>query len=368
MERGTFTSRWLLTGELVAETAIHIVVPNANIWPVQVRWLAEDGMEVEQGETIVEFDNSQLVSNLERLEQATSEAQNRLASFEAEAHSQTLEAHFARLKKRAELEKAIIDAGVPEELLSRKEWEERQLERQSLEMQLHEAETSYELRATAGRVRVEKQRVALEKAIKAETHARQGIELLTLRAPRAGVLLVAEHHREGRPFQTGDNAWPGMTIARLPELSTMLVEAWLYDVDDGRLELGSIVVATVDAFPEKTWIGEVASIDNIASQFEVESLRRTFRVRITLRDLDVEQLRPGMSVKVAVENRRDDVLLVPRTGLRWINDDGRLRAEVSKSDDWVPIEVGPCNPQVCVLGEGLEEGTRLRVREAAATQ
>jgi hypothetical protein len=44
--RGVLVERLFLTGELVAEEAVYLLVPNARIWPMRVRWLAEDGIEV----------------------------------------------------------------------------------------------------------------------------------------------------------------------------------------------------------------------------------------------------------------------------------------------------------------------------------
>lgn len=115
VESGRLTTRFLLTGELVAEDALRLSVPNANIWPMQVRWLAEDGVEVAGGETLVEFDDSQLASQIEQLERAVVEARNQLASLEASVRRDQLEAEFRVVEKSAALEKAEIGAALPRE-------------------------------------------------------------------------------------------------------------------------------------------------------------------------------------------------------------------------------------------------------------
>ncbi len=367
VRRGSFTSRLVLTGELVAENAIHIVVPNANIWPVQVRWLAEDGTEIAAGETIVEFDNSQLASNLEQLEQGAIAAANSLASLEAEVHGQELEAIFALRQNGAELEKARIDAAVPDEILSQRDHEERLLALRRAELEYQEASEALGLQRAAGHARVERQRIDLGKARTDETRAREGIHLLSIQAPQSGVLLVAENPQEARPFQTGDTTWPGMTIATLPKLSSMIVEAKLYDVDDGLVEVGMPVSATLDAFPDERWTGTVTAIDGIAVEINRRSLRRAFRLRIRLDDLDVERMRPGMSVQAVIEGRLEGVLVVPRTALRWRRAKGLLEAEArGDGGDWRPVRLGACNPQECIVLEGLSEGARLARATAGA--
>jgi HlyD family secretion protein len=368
--RGEFVSQFLLGGELAAEDAMSLVVPNANIWPVQVRWLAEDGVEVQAGDTLVEFDNSQLASQLEQLERAAEEAANQLASLAAETRSQVLEAEFELEQKEAELEKAKLAAAVPSDLLALKEYEKRQLDLDRAALDESAARDALTLKETSGRARVAKQEVELRKAEAAAQRARDGIAILTLEAPRAGILLVSDNEEEGRTFQTGDNTWPGTTIARLPDLSSMIVEAWLYDVDDGRVTPGQRVTAVVDAFPDTTLEGEVIDVDNIAKEITRGSPRRAFRTRLRLAGLDVERMRPGMSVRVMVETRLPDVLLLPRAALTWRPAAGGPVAEARGADGELhAVTLGPCNAVECVvLDESVPEGQAATTATEAETE
>ncbi len=75
--RGDLRERILLTGELVAERADRLTVPMTRLWQLSIRWLAEDGSEVAEGDRLVEFDDSALLSEVEqkrlKLKQALSE-------------------------------------------------------------------------------------------------------------------------------------------------------------------------------------------------------------------------------------------------------------------------------------------------------
>lgn len=358
--RGDFRGHFLMTGELVAEDAVVLIVPNANIWPVTVRWLEEDGAEVRAGDTIVEFDNSQLASNLEALERAEIEAANQLASLRATVRGEELEAELTFERKKAELEKARLDSEVPASLLSEQEFEERRLALERAALGFEEANNALRLQRSSAGARIDKQRVALSKAERAGERARQGIELLTLKARRDGILLVSENEEEGRPFQSGDITWPGRSIARLPELSSMIVEAQLFDVDDGRIHPGMPVTAVVDAFAELDLKGVVSEVDDIANETSRHSLRRVFRARVRLEELDLERMRPGMSVKVVVEDYRQDVLLVPRASLGWSARESTGEVVAARPGGGLEaVEIGPCNREVCVLEGGLSEGERL---------
>jgi len=361
--RGTFRDRLLLTGELVAADAHRLIAPNVNIWPLQIQALPEDGADVSAGDLLVEFDNGPLVEQIDQLERKLDEATRTLASLEAKVGSEELEASFRQAQKQAELDKAAIDAVVPRDLLSDKDYEERQVALERAQLALTQAAAALELKRESVAAQIARERVVLDRSrVEAATAAAQ-LDALSLRAPRDAVVVVSEEPQEGRPLDVGDSVWPGLTVATLPVLESMLVEARLFDVDDGRASPGDPVIAVVDAFPDLELIGEVVEVDAMAGQAQPRSLRRSFRARIEVEGVDPERMRPGMSVRVAIDKRSDDVLLAPRTALRWSEDVGGVRAEARRAGgSWVGVELGPCNAQQCVVESGLEVGDELSSR------
>ncbi len=354
--RGDLVTRVLLTGELVAEDAEALVVPNANMWPMQIRWLGEDGVEVRAGDKLVEFDNSQLASRLEEMRTRAREAANRLDSLRAQAASEEARAGFELEQKRAAREKARLLAEVPQGVLAERTHRQRQLDLEKAELELASAESKLESTRRAQRAEIEIQRIALQKAHGEVESVEARLELLTLSAARDGILTLKRNRREDRIFQSGDAVYPGRIVGGLPDLSTMIVEARLSDVDDGRVAPGMRVTATLDAFPDLAFGGRVRAVDTIAGQPSSRSLRRFFRVRIDLDRLDLERMRPGMSVKVLIEQTREDVLLVPRSSL----DASRPAPRALLADGtWTPVELGACDAARCEIDRGLAEGTRL---------
>jgi len=315
--RGAFAPKILLTGELVAEKAVRFVTPNANIWPVQIQWIEEDGVEVAAGDPVVEFDNSRLSSNLEELRNSVRSAEDALASTRAEVASRQEEAGFDVADAKARLAKARLDADVPAELFSARDYEQRQLELHRAELEATEARRKQASAQQAGSADIELKRVVLEKARLAVELNERRLAVLSLHAPRAGVVLRHENPQQrGRPFKSGDNTWPGKVVASLPDLATLMVEASLYDVDDGRIEIGQDVRATLDAYPDRVFRGRVRSVDRLAKRPTADATRRVFRVRVDLEEIDEERMRPGMSVKLEVAGPvRRDVLLVPRAAI-----------------------------------------------------
>jgi len=356
VRRGEFSDHILLTGELVAEDAVALVTPNANMWPMLIRWLAEDGIEVAEGDVVVEFDNSRLTSNLESMRAKVVEAANRLISLRARLANDHSQAAYEVEKKKAEYEKARLDAKIPKEIQARVEFERFQLEVQRKELELAKAGRQLETVVEAGKAELRIEEIALEQTRREMTQAEETITRLALKAPRAGILLVSEDPRQGRTFQSGDNTFPGSSVARIPDLETLMVQARLFDVDDGKVLAGQQVLATLDSFPDQVLQGRVRQVEGVA-QSQANSQRRFFRVFVDLEEIDVERMRPGMSVKLEIESaKHSDVLLVPRLALRWHEE--KVRA-MRTNGEFAEVALGPCNAAECIVLSGLEEGDAL---------
>ncbi|MCP4660270.1 MAG: HlyD family efflux transporter periplasmic adaptor subunit [bacterium] len=362
VRRGELTRRMLLTGSLVAEDAVVLAAPNANVWPLELRWLAEEGAEVHHGDKVVEFDNSQLVTQLEERRVQLAEMKNELISMKARVAGEESEAALEVEQRRAQIAKARLDAEIPADIVAPSKYERNQLDLRRAQLELVAAERKLRTTREGGRADIELQRLKIDKA-RSEVHrVETGIALLSMRAPCDGILIRGENYRERRPLQAGDTIFPGRVAARLPDLSTLIVKARLFDVDDGRVRAGQSLHATLDAFPEQIFTGRVREVDRVAQQGSRSSLRRFFSVMIDLETIDTERMRPGMSVKVVIEEpEREGVLLVPRSGLDWSEQQPRaLLADGSL----VALTLGDCNAAFCEVEEGLAEGMALgRVAE-----
>lgn len=360
VRQGPFEPRYLLTGELRAAEAQYLTVPRSSSWQVQVRWMEEDGAEVEAGQTVFELDNSEVVTDLEEKRLEMSEKEDQLERTRAEADSAVAEKRFALEQKRAELEKAEIEAAVPRELLPARDWEERRMALRRARVEVEKA--GEDLAATEGAQArdVDLARLDLEEARREILDAERDIDALSLEAPVDGILVVEEHPWENRKVRTGDSVFAGMTVMHIPVLKSMQVEAVLYDVDEGRIVPGMAAVATPDTFPDLELAGRVVEVAPVAREVEGSSLRRYFRVRVALDDEVPERLRPGMSVKVEIRGKGGrEHLLAPRRALDLGTDPPRAYLAGGGQRD---VTLGPCSPSACVVLEGLTAGERLRPR------
>jgi multidrug resistance efflux pump len=359
VRRASLRDRILLTGELEAVRSEKVYVPRTRrAWQLPIRWIEQDGATVVEGQKVLELDNSQFTGDLEQTRLARSSAHNDLMRKEADLAGDLADKEFLLEQSRIAVEKARIEAAVPEALRPRREYQEFQLALAKAEFDLAKAEEDLEAARRASEADLEELRIALRRAEDEIASAEQAIALLSLTAPRDGILVVAENPGEGRKFQAGDNVWVGLPVVSIPDLSAMKVAARLSDVDDGRIATGYRAVCTLDAYPETTFAGKVTEIAPIAQEERDQSLKRSFRVEIALDESDPERMRPGMSVKVEIfPPAIEDVLVAPRVALDLTTTPPRA---------WLPdgstteVRLGPCTPTECAIEEGIGESARLR--------
>ena len=357
VRRGNFANDIVLTGELDAARGTAITVPELPEWQTSIKWMANEGDEVKEGERVVELDNSTFATSLDSKRQtelqALQEMQQRQSEWKADLEQKQLD--FER--RRSELEKAKLEAAVPKDILSTREYEDRQTKYSRAKVEFDKARDLLLTQKQGIDSDKKNLLIRLGKAQREIQRAEQAIDSLVLRAPRSGVVVIRDIPWEGRKLQVGDTVFVGFPLALIPDLSSLQVNVALPDVDDGRVRVGMPATITMDGYPEMKFTGRVTSISAVAQESARQSLRRAFKVVVALDKIDTARMRPGLSARVVIrEQAASSALLAPRVALDLTSPTPRARLSSGK---FVPVKLGACNAQECVVTGGLEEGQHL---------
>ena len=222
--------------------------------------------KVEKGQPLLELDRSLLAA---QARQSAANIGNISATMELSR------ANEARMKKL-----------FAEEYVSRQELEQAVQARKSAEAQWAQA------RAAADKDQV-------------------NLNYTTIRSPVSGIVV----DRVVDLGQTVAASLQTPTLIKIAQaLSEMRIDSSFAEADIGKIRPGQKVRFTVDAFPNRTFTGEVQQIrlNPTTTQNVV-----TYNVRVSLQNPD-EILLPGMTAYVSIAvAKRDDALMVPNAALRF---------------------------------------------------
>jgi len=153
--------------------------------------------------------------------------------------------------------------------------------------------------------------------------------------------------------QSGDRVSPGTRAFRLDDISTMLVDIDVSEIDINLVQPGQSVVLTFDAILAKEYHGTVVEVASVGTEIQGVT---SFRVTVELLDAD-DEVRPEMTSAVdIVTSEVDDVLLVPNRAIRLLDGERviyiltespkKLADELNRNSDGLPIfraEQSPLN-------------------------
>ena len=368
VKRKDFVDTLEIKGDVKALRSVIIAAPY-SAGELQIVNLVANSAKVKKGDLLVEFDATTVKQKL---------AQDQSSVRSAEAEIQQSRA-ASRLKEEQDLtdvmtakfdaEKARMDAS-KQEILSAIDGEQAKLKVADAEQKQKEAEAKLKADRSSARADLASKQQKLDQAAFQVQQDERSLGSLTLRAPLDGIVALQNHWQPqggSAPFKPGDRAWPGVSIAELPDVSSLKIAARVEEAERGQLKVGQSVSVRIDALPDRSFDGHVETISPTASlDFNAGwPIPRNFSVEVALSESD-PRLSPGMSatVRVAVAKIPDGIV-IPSTAL--FRKAGRTVAYVrhgSKFEE-TPVEVSHRNGDEVLIAKGLKPGEQVALKDPA---
>lgn len=119
----------------------------------------------------------------------------------------------------------------------------------------------------------------------------------TIQAPFGGIAILYETFREGqkRKPRVGDRVWQNQPLLYLPDISTMIVQTQIREIDLHKVAMDQPCSVRMDAFPDTLVPGKVTLIGMLATErYEGGIGDKYFQLTVTLAGKN-DRLRPGMT-------------------------------------------------------------------------
>jgi len=345
-----------LHGVVEAEASLAIVVPRLAgqaSGSLVITRLVANGTRVRAGDLLVEFDRqTQIDAALERRAewQDLAEQVSRLDAQQVEAavkdDTLLMAAENALALARLEVDK--------NPLLPRIEAEKNLLSLEAAEAEATQVARTNVLRRAAERAERRTLEIRRDRAQQALEHAERNADLLSVRSPVAGMVVLRSIWKSGRMGepQEGEEVRGGLGLLDVVGETTMRVRVRLNQADLDGLAVGQTAAVTLDAYPARRYQARLASIAPVAVASAMSDKVRSLSAVFTIAAGD-EVLTPDLSAAVDVQLATwFDALAIPRDALAWR--EGRPGVIVGAT--WRPVTLGGVTDLEAVIVDGVAEG------------
>ncbi len=362
--KGSFIAQVYSTGQLQTENSELIVLPkemssrNIDMYEIKISNIVEEGTVVDSGGYVATLDHAAVEELRTKAQEELETALNAYedAKIDTNLNLSTLRDELLNADVDLEEKKLILEQSIYESpAVKRKanldvERTQRDLEQKKRNYKLKQKQDEYKVYRAWEKVKVKQDKVNdIDKLFK----------VLEVKAPKPG-LVIYSYDRFGKKIKAGStiSRWRPQ-IAELPDLSSMLSKTFINEIDISKIKVGQSVKVGIDAFPEKSFDGEVITVANIG-QVIPDGDAKVFEVSIKINGTD-KDLRPAMTTSNIINTAQlQEVLYVPLECI-FSNDSLNFVFLRDGSHDYTKqiVELGISNENHVQLLDGVSENEEL---------
>ena len=313
--KGDFEVSISVPGEILAENAIDVKAPEVSrgrdfrAQPLRVTDMVAEGTIVKTGDYVATLDRTQYDNTLK-------DERERLNEYRNNIEMKKLDTAVTLTNLRNNIRNQIYTVEEAEITLKNSKFEppatirqaEIDLERQK--RMLEQRKRGYELRVAQAKRDLLRQNIWYNRIDRRVASLEEVLAGFTITAPSPG-MVVYKRDRRGTKIKTGSTInMADRIVATLPDLSSLLSQIYISEIEIRKIEPGQNVEIRVDAFPNKMLSGKVYAVANIGEQLD-NSDSKVFEVMVRLDGSDPD-LRPAMTTsnKVVIQ-KYSDVIYIP---------------------------------------------------------
>jgi HlyD family secretion protein len=366
VKRGLIEVKVHTSGQLESENSQNIVLPavlsgqNVRIYEIKITDLIEEGTVVDSGQYIATLDHKVIeeVLTAARLDLETAAAIIEDAKLDSNLSLSNYRDLIVNSRSDVEERKIVLAESVYEspsvikkaEMDVSKAVRKLDQDKKGLEMRTRQLGSQMERRNID--FRLKQQRV--DDLLKL-------YEALIIKAPKPGMVIYAKD-RYGIKIQIGSVLTPwSPIIATLPDMTKMISETYINEIDIAKIKTGQKVTLSIDAFPDKELKGEVISVANIGQPMP-KSDSKVFQVNIRIFGSDSD-LKPAMTTGNIIQTGAfTDKIFVPSEAV-FETDSTKFVYVKKKNIVRQIVDLGEENEDYIILNKGVAEGEVLLLNE-----
>jgi HlyD family secretion protein len=362
--KGDFSVIVRCRGELKARLSRQVNAP-VNVPDLRIVWAAPPSSPVKAGDVVIKFDPSSAQQQLQEKEAALRQAQATLDQEVAQARITGEQDKLDLSTSTYAAEKARLEAS-KQEIVSVLQGEENKID-------LSLAEEDMKVKAAAAHLHAASDAAKTASLTRLRDHAQADVDLtkhrlaqMELTAPLSGIIVYLPNYSQGwmnaKPFQVGDQAWPGASLAEIPDLNTLEMEGKIEEIDRGRISIGNSSRVRIDALPELTLPAKLSSLSPLTEQTFEWPPSSSFRGFSAIQKPD-PRLRPGMNGSMDIEIKKiPSAISVPSKALFTRNGKAVVFVNSKAGYHAVEVEILARNPDEIAI-KGIDPGAMVALTD-----
>ncbi len=356
--KGDFSVIVRCRGELKARLSKQLTAP-VNVPDLRIVWAAPPSSPVKAGEVVIRFDPSSAKQQLQEKDAALRQAQATLDQEIAQARITGEQDKLDLATSRYQVEKARLEAS-KQEIVSALQGEENKIDLALAQEDLKVKEAASHLHAASDAAKTASLTRLRDQAQADVDLTKHRLSQMELVAPLSGLIVYMPNYSQGwmnaKPFQVGDQVWPGASLAEIPDLNTLEMEGKIEEIDRGRISIGDPARVRIDALPELTLPAKLSVLSPLTEQAFEWPPSSSFRGFSAIQKPD-PRLRPGMNGSMDLEiDKIAAAISVPSKAL--FTRDGKPVVFVKGKSNFraVEVQILARNPDEIAI-KGIDPGT-----------
>lgn len=339
------------TGEIEAAESQKIITPGRR--PMMLSWLAEENTYVNEGDIIARFDAERITRDKNEEEFAVRKLQQDIINSQAaqtqekqdiKSEQSFVEEEFAFVDRfaiddlRIYSQLDIIDTLQNRDFLEAKDsflsWKE-----DSVLAQHDSAMSVLDIQQQGHQSKLQQYLSALKQ--------------LEVKAPYSGLLVYVKDRRGEKP-SVGNTVFPGSPIAEIPNLEN--IQARLYVLANDAIDLaeGQRVDVQLDAFPNKSFSGQLTSVAAFPREIKRGNPIKYYELTASIDEQDTRILKPGRKLfaKISV-TKPMNAIAVPLQSISYEQEQSFVYLQKGSEFMLQPVTTGRKNLYFIEITSGL---------------
>ncbi len=295
-----YAANFTANGELKAvETDSYSPPKVRRIWQYTIAFMAPDGSQVNPGEPVLMFKTDQLNERLMDKQGELNVKISELKNTEVGKVETLQNKDLAVEEKKMLLDKATRKAELPGSVIAQNEYQENQLNFELAKLEYQHAIDDRRLNEEKLHTEIQILEANIAKLTAEVEDLKNSIKSMRIMSKRKGIVMHQTDNGNNK-YAVGDSVWGGARVTEVADLDQIIAELEIKENDMSRVAVGQKVKFILDAYPDMEFFGVIESLSKVVRSKSKNQPSKILDAQVTIKDLDLEIMRPGMSIKATI--------------------------------------------------------------------